>query len=219
MIGARPVRIRFDDSVILSSDPKIKGRELQKWKKNIEWCLPIANEVRLTPAVLCQDIEEVEGAVEQLRIWTEEGKVSPELHGWDHGPYGTRPQQEIEEHLEQALEWFEKKLGVVPYRWVTPHGANSRAMQYAAEKFCLVIETTNSPVVDQKQMDTYLRDSYDLAVLKGKVIMNHWWNRGLQLYRIARIIEHQNIRRAICATRSELSEADHKICWNGWMRI
>lgn len=213
----KPQRIRFDDAVILSSDPKFKDKECQKFAKNVEWCFRTG--VTLTPAILCQDIEEVPGAIEKINRWTKEGLVFPDLHGWDHGPYGNRSQQEIEEHLEQAEKWFWKKFKVFPVRWVTPHGATSPAMIAAADKFDLTIETTEKPVIDQKQMDTLLRETWDLTLLNDRVIMNHWWERGLRLFRIARIIEHQGVLQAIDATRAEMSEADHKICWAGWTRV
>lgn len=191
---------------------------MQKWTKNIEWCFRTG--VTLTPAILCQDIEEVPGAIEKVREWLLEDKIYPDLHGWDHGPYASRSQREIEEHLEQACEWFVAKLdGNVPVRWVTPHGATSPAMVAAAAKFDLTIETTEKPVIDQKQMDTLLRETWDLTLLNDRVIMNHWWERGLRLFRIARIIEHQGVLQAIDATRAEMSEADHKICWAGWTRV
>ena len=214
----KPDRIRFDDAVILSSDPKFKDRELQKFAKNVQWCFGTG--VQLTPAILCQDIENVPGAVEQIRQWLLEDKIYPDLHGWDHGPYGTRTQAEIETHLDLACEWFVANLdGNVPIRWVTPHGATSPAMEAAAAKFDLIIETTDHPVIDQKVMDTRLRETCDLTILRGRVIMNHWWERGLRLYRIAKIIEHQGVRQAIEATRSTLDAADHKICWTGWLRV
>lgn len=212
-----PNRIRFDDVLWATSDPKVKGRELQKFKKNVEWCRD--TNVVLTPAILCQDIEQFPEAIEQVRRWFMEGMVYPDLHGWDHGPYAPRTQQEIEEHLDKAEKWFWKNFKCLPVRWVTPHGADSPAMQAAAAKYNMVIETTAPPVIDQKQLDTLLRETWDLTVLNGRVIMNHWWDRGLRLYRIARIIEHQNVLTAIDATRSEMSEADHKICWASWARL
>lgn len=210
----KPDRIRFDDVLWKSSDPKMAGREMQKFVKHINWCQNI--DVPLTPAILCQDIEQFPESITWLREKTEEGIIYPDLHGVDHGPYAPRSQAEVEEHLDKAQEWFKQHLGVPAIRWVTPHGADSPAMQAAADKFDLVIETTGFPVVDQKVLDTKLRETRDLELLNGIVIMCHYWERGLRLYRIARIIEHQSVEAAMEATRSELSVKDFKICWNQW---
>jgi hypothetical protein len=211
-----PSRIRFDDAVTPSSDPKITGKELEKFAKNVNWCSQIYRSVPLTPAILCQDIEKIPGAVEYIRNTTQEGIIFPDLHGWDHGPYAPRSQDEIEDHLDKAMGWFHDSLGVLPIRWVTPHGADSHAIQAAATKFNLVVETTDNPVIDQKTLDPMLRKTRDLSTMDGRVVMNHWWERGLRLYRIAKIIEHQDVDAAIEATRSDLSKKDHGICWNGW---
>ncbi len=210
-----PDRIRFDDAIWGSSDPKIVGKEVQKFTKVVKWCLNTS--VPLTPAILCEEIEKFPGGIEWLREKTEEEVIWPDLHGWDHGPYAPRAQVEIEEHLEQAQEWFIRNLGVPAIRWITPHGADSAAMRSAADKFDLVIETTAYPVVCEKVLDTQLRETWDLNLLNDIVIMSHWWYRGLRLYRIARIIEHQGVREAIEATRSELSVKDHNICWGSWV--
>lgn len=207
-------RVRFDDCLWVTSDPKMRGRELQKFTKYISWCKDLP--CQLSPAILCQDIEKIPGGVEYVRKGTEEGLFYPDLHGFDHGPYGSRSQAECEEHLEQAFEWFDANLGVVPIRWVTPHGANSPEIQAAAGKYNLVVEDTRYPVIDQKEADNALRKSRNSNVLNGLVIMAHWWERGLRLYRIARILQHGSVDAAMATTRGELEERDWRICWSGW---
>tara|TARA_R110000751_G_scaffold1590_2_gene5900 strand:- start:1293 stop:1931 length:639 start_codon:yes stop_codon:yes gene_type:complete len=208
------IRIRLDDVFWESSDPKMVGREVQKVKKHIKWCENI--DIPVTPAILCQESDKFPEGLDYLKGLIDGGKVYPDLHGWDHGPYGSRETKEIEEHLEKSLEWFMAKLGVLPIRWVTPHGADSPELRAAAAKFGMVLENTLDPVVDQKALDTKLRKTGDLSIMDGKVMMIHWFERGLRLYRIARIIEFGSIDLAIEETKSELSTKDHKICWNGW---
>jgi peptidoglycan/xylan/chitin deacetylase (PgdA/CDA1 family) len=134
----------------------MKGRELQKFTKYVTWC-DDAN-VYCVPNVLCQDIEAFPEAIQMLNDFEQ-----VDLHGWDHGPYGDRSYEEICEHLEQAMAWFYKNTNHTPIRWVTPHGANSRAIQDAAAKFNLIVEDTTLPVVDQKVMDKKLRETHDLT--------------------------------------------------------
>lgn len=209
-----PERIRFDDVITISSDPKIKGKEFQKFFKHIKWCLNI--KTPLTPAILCEDIENFPGGIKLIREMTNEGILFPDLHGWDHGPYGERSQTVIEEHLDKAQNWFMQNIGVLPIRWVTPHGADSPEIQSAAIKYNLIVETTRYPVVDQKAVDSALRKYKDLSALNNIVIMVHWWERGLRLYRIAKIVEYQSITAAKLATSLELTEKEYKICWQGW---
>jgi hypothetical protein len=187
---------------------------MQKFTKNVNWCIDTG--VQLSPTVLCQDIMQFPEAIEWCRQKTQEGVIYPDLHGWDHGPYGERTEEEIVEHLDKAMDWFYEHLDVVPMRWVTPHGAHTLEIESAARQFGLVVEDTSLPVIDQKALDPHLNKNRDLAVLDGKVIMNHWWERGLRLYRICKIIEHQSIEIAIDATASELSAGDQEICWSGW---
>jgi len=205
-------RIRFDDVLWSTSDEKIKGKELQKFKKHVNWCKNI--DILLTPAVLCQDIEKFPECIEYIREETEQGNLYPDLHGYDHGPYADRSVDEVKKHLEMSIEWFYKNLGVTPIRWVTPHGANTVQMQDAARVFGLVIEDTSYPVLDQKELDTDLRLNKDLSVMKNRILMVHWWERGLRLYRIARIIEYGSVAEAIKITKTELDLKSWKICWN-----
>jgi hypothetical protein len=205
-------RIRFDDVLWSTSDKKIKGKEFAKFKKHIDWCNSVY--ITLTPAILCQSIEEHPECIEYVKEETRLGNMYPDLHGWDHGPYETRTVDEIKQHLDLSIEWFDKNLGVTPIRWVTPHGSNTVAMQDAAREFGLIIEDTDYPVIDQKELDTHLRVTKDLSVMDDRVLMVHWWERGLRLYRIARIIKYGSVASAVKNTKTELDAKSWKICWN-----
>lgn len=207
-------RIRFDDILWTSSDKKMKGRELHQFKKYVNWCEGL--DVQLSPAILCQDIENFPEGIEYVKQGTEEGLFYPDLHGWTHGPYGDSTEKEIDDHLAQAMEWFDKKLNCIPIRWVTPHGANTNEMQYAARKYGLIIEDTTFPVIDQKEADPLLRSTRDPAILDGRVIMSHAWERGLRLYRIAQILKAGSVDEAMINSKEALDEKSYKICWNNW---
>lgn len=208
-------RIRFDDILWKSSDPKMNGKELQKFQKHINWCNEL--QVTLSPAILCQDIEQFpEGITYIKEKMASDERFYPDLHGWTHGPYGDMPEEDICHHLRQAFRWFDKNLGVLPHRWVTPHGANSYAIQAAARRFSLSVEDTKFPVIDQKNADTLLRETRKPESLDDRVIMVHTWERGLRLLRIARLLEFGTVEAAIAETRKELDEKSHRICWNGW---
>lgn len=208
-------RIRFDDILWESSDPKIKGKELQKFQKHVNWCAKL--DVTLSPAILCQDIEKFpEGIAYIKEKMASDERFYPDLHGWTHGPYGNMPEEEICDHLSKAFEWFDRNLGVLPHRWVTPHGANSYAIQAAARRFNLSVEDTKYPVLDQKAADNLIRQFRDAGCLEERVIMVHTWERGLRLYRIARMVEFGTATTAIEETAKELDAESHRICWRGW---
>ena len=207
-----PSRIRFDDFIVSSN--QFPGKEVQKCQKYVGWFVNTG--VLLTPAILCEASNKFPEGIEWLRRATADEILYPDLHGWTHGPYGDMPLGEVREHLEKAQVWFKENLGAPAIRWVTPHGSDSATMREAAAEFNLVIETTEYPVVDQKHLDTALRKTWDLRVMEDRVIMTHWFYRGLHVYRTARIIEHQSVEGAIEATRSELGARDHKICWGAW---
>ena len=212
------IRVRFDDVMWESGNDKFRGRELERFKSHIEWCRPLTN-VTLAPNILCQDIQKFPDAVPYLNdlACELEDRVDIDLHGWDHGPYAPRKYEEVLEHLEKSMQWFEYNMEVMPVRWVTPHGSNSWAMQRAAREVGLTIETTEDPVIDQRNADKQLRVSRDPKVLDGKIIMVHWWERGMALYRIARIMQHGDVANAIIESKHELTASDWKACWGeGW---
>lgn len=209
------VRIRFDDILWKSSDPKMNGKELQKFQKHVNWCANL--QVTLSPAILCQDIEQFpEGIAYIKEKMASDERFFPDLHGWTHGPYGDLDESEIGHHLHQAFVWFEKNLEVVPYRWVTPHGANSHAIQAASRKFGLIVEDTKFPIIDQKSAGGIIKKTKNASCLDNRVIMVHWWERGLHLYRIARTIEFGTVERAMLETKTELDEKSWRVCWDGW---
>jgi hypothetical protein len=210
-------RIRFDDILWATGDPKVKGKELQKFKKHINWCKDI--DVPLAPAILCQDIEQFPECVQYIKEQTGEGVMHPDLHGWTHGPYGDLSEEEVSEHLDKALTWFDANLGVMPIRFITPHGANSHAIQAAAQEFGLIVEDTSYPVIDQKAADSQLRETGDVSILDDRVLMVHFWEKGLRLFRIAKIIQFGNISEAIEASKVDLNEKEFKICWSPeWLK-
>lgn len=206
-------RVRIDDVMWATSDKKMVGKEVQKFQKYVRWCQE--TNVPVVPAILCNDIERFPECIVWLRDEVEKGKlISCDLHGWEHVDYGAMTVAEIREHLDKALDWFEANQLPSPIRWVTPWGANSPAMQQAAIEFDLVIEDTTLPVIDQKVADTQLRITKDPGVLKDKVIMTHWFERGLRLYRICQVLYYDSVAEAVAHSR--LSAKDKAICWKGW---
>ena len=208
-------RVRIDDVLVQTSDAKIVGRELQKFQKHINWCIDAG--LYVVPNILCQDLAKFPDCIAYLREQKNEGVLDTfDLHGWDHGPYDTRSFKTVLEHLKLGIDWIETNLEVTPFRWVTPHGSISRVMEDAADVVGLVIETTVVPVIDQRAADGELKRTKDLTFLDGRVIMSHWWERGLALYRLSKCLQYGSVQAAINATKGELGEDWFK-CWNGWI--
>lgn len=192
------------------------GKEFQKFKKYVNWCRDA--DLYCVPNILTQDLDKFPEAKAWLQIELKEGRFDTlDLHGFDHGPYAGRSVGEISEHLDKALTWFEAEFDLVPIRFVTPHGANSPEIQEAAAKFDLIVETCDPPVIDQKVADGQLRASRELTFLDDKIIMCHWWERGLALYRITQSIKHGSVDAAIAETKNSLSAKDWGICWKNWV--
>lgn len=207
------IRVRFDDCLWESGNNKWHRKELSRLKMMIDWCRPL--DVTLAPNILCQDILKFPDAIPYLNGLVDEmpDRVDLDLHGWDHGPYAPRSYDEVMEHMVHALDFFRKNMAMSPVRWVTPHGSNSFAMQRVARECGLTIETTEDPVIDQRNADTILRETRDPSKLDGKIIMTHWWNRGMSLYRIARIMQHKDVDNAIIESKHELDASAWKACW------
>jgi len=214
------LRVRFDDVMWKSSNDKFKGKELGRLKMHIDWMKDLP-QVTLAPNILCQDIMEFPESLAYIQNEANTNeRFTVDLHGWDHGPYAPRNYDEISEHLDKSLAWFKASLPAPPLRWVTPHGANGWAMQRAAKERGLVIETTDDPVIDQREADKLLRVSRDIKKLDNKIIMVHWWERGMALYRIARVLQHGGVSEAIIESKHELEDSAWRACWGeGWHQV
>jgi len=176
------IRIRTDD-VLVASDA-MKGVEFQKWRKHHQWVLEAPEYFYHVAAILCQDIQNFPEAVEYIRQEVAEGRLGLDLHGWEHIDYAKLSQEEIEPHLEQSFEFFLKTFNCLPLRWATPWGANSKSIQKAARKYSLSVEGVTDPVIDQGQAAQIACQANRIDPLLGKVIMVHFWERGLKLFRI-----------------------------------
>ena len=206
-------RVRIDDTLWCSSG--LEGQEHRKFVKYVKWCTEA--QVECHPNVLCQELEKFPETMEFLQEELSEDRISLDLHGWTHGPYQDLSVGEVEEHLDKALGWFAEKMDWTPIRWVTPHGSDSPAMRDAAAKYGLPIETCDDPVIDQRVAAGILRKTRSLDFLDGKIIMAHWWERGLALYHLTRSIQYGGVKQAIEATRSDMPAKEHGKVWKGWV--
>lgn len=205
-------RVRIDDTLWCSSG--MAGVEPRKFVKYVNWCHDA--QVECCPNILCQELEKFPDTIDFLKGRLREERISLDLHGWDHGPYQDRSVSEVEEHLDKAMNWFVEHFDWLPLRWVTPHGSDSPAMREAAAKYGIPIETCEDPVIDMKVADRCIRETGDISFLDGKIILSHWWERGLALYRVLNCLKHGGVPQAIAATKETLDAKSFRICWDGW---
>jgi len=176
------IRVRMDD-ILVHSKP-MKGKEFQKWRKHYNWCLEAPELFYPTAAILCSEIQQFPEAVDFIRGELAEGHLYLDLHGWEHIDYTKLSEKEINEHLEKSFEYMLKAFNCLPVRWATPWGGFSDAIRFGCKQFSLSWEGTQHPVLDQGIAVDQVRKHGNIEVLDGKVVMVHWFERGLKLYRI-----------------------------------
>jgi len=118
------------------------------------------------------------------------GRLFVDLHGWEHIDYTKLSQEEIEEHLEKSFDYMLDTFGCLPVRWATPWGATSDAILAACRKYCIAWEGVTHPVIDQGEAAKIVKETGTIECLQNRVIMVHWFERGLKLYRIAQTAKY-----------------------------
>jgi len=179
---AKLIRIRSDDVLVHSE--QMKGVEFNKWRKHHQWVLEAPDYFYHVAAILCKDIQDFPNAIAFINEEVGAGRLALDLHGWEHVDYAKLTQEEIELHLEQSFEFFLKTFNCLPTRWATPWGGNSSDISKAARKYSLQVEGVIDPVIDQGQAVHIVQSANSIVPLLGKVIMVHWFERGLKLWRI-----------------------------------
>lgn len=160
------------------------GAEFEKWKKHHQWVLEGPDYFFHTAAILCSEIQDFPVAIDYIKDEVAAGRLSLDLHGWEHIDYAKLTQEAIEEHLEKSFEFFLKTFNCLPFRWCTPWGGVSNNVNRAARKYSLVVEGTSDPVIDQSIAVNVVKQYNTIEPLRGKTIMVHWFERGLKLYRM-----------------------------------
>jgi peptidoglycan/xylan/chitin deacetylase (PgdA/CDA1 family) len=184
----------------------MKDRELQKFRKHHQWCLEARELFYPTAAILCTEIQQFPEAVDYVRSELDEGRLMIDLHGWEHIDYSPLTQEEIEEHLEKSFEYLLKTFNCLPIRWATPWGSNSEPIQQACRKFSLSWEGVAPPIIDQGPAMVKVKEAGSIECLQGRIIMAHWFERGLKLYRIVQTGIHGSWEDAAKAHPEEFEE-------------
>jgi len=192
------LRIRIDDVLVHSKghNPDEKFAQVVRWLEQS----PLIHHV---PTILVKDIQDYPASVDLIIEKTKEGKMFPELHGWTHIDYGKLNETEIAQHLFKSVDWFEKTLGYAPKVWATPWGAESEKLTKVAYSFGLTVEGVGQTIPPGQ----WLAEARRYKTLPmDRTVMDHWWQRGLKLLRIATVLEYGSVVEAV-KNRKDLWEA------------
>lgn len=178
------LRIRVDDVLVKNSS--FVGSPQKRFKQISRW-LEQSNHIIHVPTILVKDIQHYPDTVEFIKIKITENKMFPELHGWDHVDYNKLDEKSIHEHLDKSMNWFNDTLKFLPKVWATPWGAESEKLTKLASQYNLIVEGTGQCI----EPAHWLRLAREHNVLRTDItVMEHWWNRGLRLLRIAHVMNY-----------------------------
>lgn len=124
------------------------------------------------PTILCGQIQQWPETVRFIRDETEEGRMAPQLHGWEHIDYAKLSRVEIEHDLTKCIRWMQDNLGVRPTKFYTPWGANASHIYEVGQELELdIVDCSN--IIIPKTIWNDLDSSYDKY--NEKEIFIHWW--------------------------------------------
>lgn len=177
------LRIRIDDVLTENSscrkDPEKRFAQICRW-------LEQTDKIQHVPTILVRGIQKYPATVEALYQKVQEGRVFPELHGWDHIDYNNLDDTEVARHLFKSVDWFEKTLKFKPTVWATPWGAESERLSKIGRSFGLTVEG----VKDCWTPGDWLREAKKLDTPPTNLtVMEHWWVSGLKLLRISAVVQ------------------------------
>lgn len=183
------LRVRIDDVLINGSgtkDPEKRFAQITRWLEQT----PLIEHV---PTILVEDIQKYPNTIKLIQEKTKEGKMFPQLHGWQHVGYGELPEKEIIAHLEKCFEWFNTTLGYSPTIWATPWGGENEKLDKIADIFGMKVEG----VKNCYDPGRWLRETEQQnSPLFNVTVMEHWWVSGLKLLRISNVIQHRGYKEA-----------------------
>lgn len=169
------IRIRDDDILVKSR----KYDSFHKFK-GLHENICRTDKLLHVPTILTKDILEFPECIEYIRQETWEGRMLPELHGYEHIRYGELPEQEVRNHLEMAVDMLTDMFGRRPTKWYTPWGDNHPHLHRAAEPFKLEVVDCSKvrKLVGRFSPKQLLSEGRDISFLKGREIIMHWWSHN-----------------------------------------
>lgn len=197
------IRVRDDDVLIGSSshpDPLAEFKRVHKL---------ICESSRLihVPAILIHHnistgspgIVDFPGAVEFVQEKTDDGKMLPEVHGWQHIDYAKLSTAEVVDDLKRCQDFILKHFGRMATKWYTPWGANAPHLYEAANH--VELELVDCSAINKLQgrygVVKRLSDGKSIDYLEGDEIFMHWWQGGSHLRRVVEVLKHGTWAKAV----------------------
>lgn len=187
------IRVRDDDVLVGSSST---NDPLKKLKMVHEWICEVPSTLIHVPTILVTEIQEFPDAIEYVRQETVEGRMLPEIHGFEHINYAELGEDEIVNHLEYCKRWICKKLGHEPTKFYTPWGAGAdkagEHIHWAANRAGVDVVTCENltKLKGRYGVVQELKDGRDISYLDGGEIFIHWWENPNRLRRVVDVIKH-----------------------------
>ncbi len=187
------IGIRDDDIILPSSSYE---NELDRVKQIHEWICEVPDRMIHIPTILVTEIQEFPEAVEWVRQETQEGRMLPEIHGFEHVNYAELTYETVVNQLEYCAGWIRRKFDYEPTRWYTPWGAGEDEagahLRPAAEAVGLTLVTCKNinKLNGRYGVIQELKDGRDLSYLDNQEIFMHWWTGGSRLKRVVEVAKH-----------------------------
>jgi peptidoglycan/xylan/chitin deacetylase (PgdA/CDA1 family) len=199
MLDLPKIIMRNDDVLGHSS---AYDNPVPRFKKYQRWMLEGLDDFEHMPTIVVTYLEKWPEAIDFIREETAEGRMRPELHGWDHIDYNSMPLGEIREDLDKSLIWMSKNLVVTPKFFYTPWGgAPSLAVQAACTEFGLTPLGVQNTVSCSGVL-RYVKQHGHISASKvyaGREILTHWWQKNMRVPRLVKIWHYGGLAQAMKA--------------------
>jgi len=179
--------VRTDD-VLNNTGSKFKGKEADRFRFINRMINESNGELIHRPTIICTDIEEYPEVIEYIREETKLGRMDPQLHGWEHKDYVHSPRGQITTMLEKSMEWFHTNLDTSFTIWATPWGGDSALARDACDRMGITLQTT-VPTCSPGAALKAAKEGLEALVVE-RTILYHWWERGLNLFRLCELYKH-----------------------------
>jgi peptidoglycan/xylan/chitin deacetylase (PgdA/CDA1 family) len=142
------------------------------------------------PTILTEEILDFPEAIEYIKYETDQGRMRPQLHGYQHVDYGSMSEQEVRNHLVMAFDMFVSFFGHRPTKWYTPWGANQPHLHSAAAPLKLEVVdcSKNVKLKGRYGVKQLLSEGKTIDYFDGQEIIMHWWN-ALDIERLIELVE------------------------------
>lgn len=194
------IYVRDDDVLIPSSsheDPLKHFKTVHGWICETPKLLHV-------PTLLCRALTDYHTAREYIVKETAEGRMSPQIHGWEHIDYGKLSQIEVEDHLGLCTQFFWGAFKFIPTKWYTPWGASAPHLHEAAKNYGLeLIDCSNINKMNGRYGIIQLaKEGHDIEkFMNEKEVFFHWWEGGMRLKRVVELLKHGTYEAAKAANR------------------